>query len=92
MKKIVMIVFVLTSCNKIKKQDPCACSFNIDLVIKTKDEKLNKYKKFFDKDKLLECAKYAEQELKLNQEIKIGVLYEFYKGKCPSYELELETN
>lgn len=91
-KILIAMVFILISCNKLKEPDPCACSFNIDLVIKTKDKTLDTYRKFFDKDKLLECSKYAEQELNLTEEIKIGTLYNYYKKKCPSYNLEIEKN
>jgi hypothetical protein len=91
MKKILIsCAFIIISCKNNKAPDPCACAFNIDLLVKDKDTSLDKYRKFMDKKTITNCANYAQKELKLDREINLGEIYTFYNQKCPKYELNLE--
>jgi len=87
MKKInILIIYILLiSCNSGKEPDPCACKFNIDLVIPQTNSELIKYKKFFDKDMLKSCI----ENFTKNEEYDVEELYNYYHKRCPKYDLNI---
>ena len=90
-KKIIALTLIVFSCKNVKNPDPCGCAFNIDLTI-NKDKSLDEYRKFLDIKTLEDCKSYAESSLKINRDITVEEIYNFYKITCPSYDLEVKKN